>query len=115
MPLTPVARLGEVEAQQVKTQMQTLDKLSTTDIANMTPLLQSIANDSGFMGFMDSWDHARNSFILEMGSTLVNGFTKGKWENPFDPTSASNMWAQAHADNMAGALFGDQFAQNNPV
>jgi hypothetical protein len=104
-----------VEAQQVKTQMQTLDKLSTTDIANMTPLLQSIANDSGFMGFMDSWDHDRNSVILEIGSTLVNGFSKGKWENPFDPTSASNIWAQAHADNMAGALFGDQWAQNNPV
>jgi hypothetical protein len=103
-----------VEAQQVKSQMQALNKMTPTDLQNMTPLLQSIANDSGFMGFMDSWDHDRNSVILEVGSTLVNGFSKGKWENPFDPTSAANIWAQAHADNMAGVLFGDQWAQNNP-
>ena len=104
-----------VEATTVKAQMKSLDNLSQADIDNMTPLLNQVADDSGFMGFMDSWDHDRNAFILEIGSTLVNGFTKGKWQNPFDPTSASNMWAQAHADNMAGALFGDQFAQNNPV
>jgi hypothetical protein len=103
------------EAQTVKTQMQALTKMTPTDLQNMAPLLQSVANDSGFMGFMDSWDHDRNSFILDVGSTLVNGFTKGKWENPFDPTSSSNIWAQAHADDMAGVLFGDQWAQNNPV
>jgi hypothetical protein len=105
----------QIEAQTVKTEMKSLNNLSQTDIENMQPLLNQVADDSGFMGFMDSWDHDRNSFILEIGSTLVNGFTKGKWQNPFDPTSSANMWAQAHADDMAGVLFGDQWAQNNPV
>lgn len=104
-----------VEAQQVRQQMQSLDKLSPTDIKNMTPILNQVANDSGFMGFLDSWDHDRNSFILEIGSTLWTGLSKGEWQNPFDPTSAANIWANSHADDMAGALFGDQWANNYPV
>ena len=104
-----------VEAQTMKTQMQAINGMSATDIQNMTPLLQSVADDSGFMGFMDGWDHARNSFLLEIGSTLFTGLSKGQWQNPFDPTSGANIWAQAHADDMASALFGDQWAQGNPV
>ncbi|MGP8161952.1 MAG: hypothetical protein ACLQGJ_12175 [Candidatus Dormibacteria bacterium] len=103
------------EEQTIKTEMKQVDNLSSTDIQNMTPLLNQIADDSGFMGFMNGWDHARNSFLLEIGSTLFTGVTKGKWQNPFDPTSAANLWAQAHADNMASALFGDGWAQANPT
>jgi len=70
------------EEQTIKTQMKQVDNLSSTDIQNMTPLLNQIADDSGFMGFMNGWDHTRNSFLLEIGSTLFTGVTKGKWQNP---------------------------------
>src|ERR1700689_998024 len=46
-----------VEAQTVQTEMKSLDHLSQTDIDNMTPLLNQVADDSGFMGFMGWGDH----------------------------------------------------------
>lgn len=104
-----------VETQTVKKDMTALDKLTPDDLKNMQPVLDQVAADTGFMGFMDGWDHTRNTFLLSVGSTLFTGLSKGDWENPFDPTSASNLWAQAHADSMASAIFGDQWAQDNPT
>jgi hypothetical protein len=103
------------QVQQIKQQMSKLDGMSATDIQNLTPILTQVADDSGFMGFMDSWNQAKGQFILSIASTLFTGISKGEWQNPFDPTSSANLWAQSHADDMAGAIFGDQWAQNNPA
>ena len=120
-----------IEAKKVNTEAQQLDHLTGSEITAMNPLLDEVKQNSGWLGFMSQWDHERNAIFLSLGLVAKELFTgtgatttdpvTGKqtthhgWENPFDLSSGSNAWVQAHADNMASAIFGDNWAQNNPA
>ena len=100
--------------QQIKQEMTTQDKLSQSDVANLQPALQAVADDAGFMGFMSTYDNIRTTTILTVWDTLKEAFTTGKVENPFDPLSTPRIEAAAADNNMAAGLFGQGWATDNP-
>lgn len=103
------------EAATVTADAAKLDHLTDSEQKNMQPLLDQVKQNSGWFGFMSEWDHDRNAVLLSLGLVAKEFISSGKWENPFDLSSSSNAWVQAHADNMTAAIFGDQFAQDNPA
>lgn len=100
--------------QQIEKEASQQDHLSKADVANLSPLLQSVADDAGFMGFMSTYDNARTSTILTIWDTLGEVFTKGKLENPFDPMSTPRIEAAAADNNLAAGIFGQGWVNNNP-
>ena len=103
-------------AQQIKTEETQQDKLSGADVENLNPALQQVADDSGFLGFMSSYDNARTTTILtvfDMFKDFATG-NAGKNMNPFDPLSTPRIEAAAANDNMASGIFGAGWAADNP-
>jgi hypothetical protein len=104
----------QAQADKIKAEMTQQDKLSGADVANLTPALQSVADDAGFLGFMNSYDNARTNTLLTVWDTFGEVFTKGKMENPFDPLSTPRIEAAAADNNLAAGIFGQGWVNQNP-
>lgn len=82
----------------------------------LAPAIQDIQQTSGFLGFLDAWDHARARGLL----TLIYGIgdaIHGQGNvitNWFDSQSNARKGAAAHDTNVFAGLFGDKAAQSMP-
>lgn len=106
----------QAREQQISGEMKTQDNLSQADVENLNPALQEVADDSGFLGFMSSYDNARTTTILTVFDLFKDFATghAGKNMNPFDPLSTPRIEAAAANDNMAAGIFGQGWATDNP-
>jgi hypothetical protein len=91
-------------------------QLTDAERQALQPGLQDVHNSSGFLGFLDTWDHTRTRILLAGIYTIGDALHgKGSLTNVFDDHSKARTGAASHDENFFGGLWGDGAAQAHPV